>query len=169
MSWSITDDWEKYVAEAGAFLRADPAENTVALALIETLRARGSDAFGPDPLFGWWSDTDGVGGAFLQTGRYPLLLTAVPEQAAEDLAGVLVDRRLPGVSGGPPAVRAFASVWERRTGGTATIRMRQRLYRLESLEMPRPLPAGGPRVAGDADRDLVRQWFSAFEREAGGA
>lgn len=161
-------DWEKFIAGAGAFLRADPIENTVPLAVIETLRAQGADAFGPDPVFGWWSGTDGVGGAFLQTGTYPVLLSDMPEHAGEALADVLGDRPLLGASGGAPAVRAFAAGWERRTGAAVSERMRQRLYRLESLEMPAPPPSGEPRVAGAPDRDVVREWFAAFEDEAGG-
>ena len=167
MSWTVTGDLETYVAEAGPFLRADLAENTVPLTVIETLRAQGPDAFGPDPLFGWWH-ADGVRGACIQTGAYPLLLSAMPEHAAESLADILVGRRLPGVNGAAPAVRAFAAGWERRTEAIACVLMRQRLYRLESLEMP-PLPSGGPRVAGASDRDLVREWFAAIEQEAGGA
>lgn len=169
MSWSVTGDFESYLAEAGAFLHANLAENTVPLTVISTLRIQGADAFGPDPVFGWWADPDGVRGVFLQTGTYPVLLSDMPAHAAEALADVLGDRSLPGVTGGAPAVHAFAAGWKRRTGAVASVRMRQRLYRLESLEMPRPLPPGEPRVAGEADRDLVRAWFAAFEREAGGA
>jgi hypothetical protein len=166
MSWTVTGDLESYVAQAGPFLRADLAENTVPLTVIETLRTQGTDVFGPDPLFGWWH-TDGVRGACLHTGTFPLLLSAMPEHAAETLAGVLADRGLPGVNGAAPAVRAFAAEWERRTGASSRVLMRQRLYRLESLAMP-PLPPGGPRVADESDRALVRAWFTAFEQEASG-
>ncbi|MGH3380050.1 MAG: GNAT family N-acetyltransferase [Actinoallomurus sp.] len=165
MSWTLTGDFARYVTEAEPFLRADLAENTVALTVIETLRAQGPDVFGPDPLFGWFH-AGGVRGACLWTGTYPLLLSAMPEPAAESLAEVLTGRELTGVSGDAPAVRAFAARWERRTGTIAGVLMRQRLYRLESLEAG-PLPSGGPRVAGASDRDLVHEWFAAFEQESG--
>ena len=110
MGWNITDDLESYVTGAGDFLRANPVENTVPLAVIETLRAQGVDAFGDSPLFGWWrSGAEGVRGACLRTGSYPLLLSAMPEEAAAELAGVLAGRSLHGVNGGVPAVRAFAA------------------------------------------------------------
>lgn len=165
MSWTLTGDFARYVGEAEPFLRADLAENTIALTVIETLRAQGPDVFGPDPLFGWFH-AGGVRGACLRTGTYPLLLSAMPERAAESLADVLTGHDLPGVSGDAPAVRAFAARWERRTGTIACVLMRQRLYRLESLEVG-PLPSGGPRVAGASDRDLVREWFAVFEQESG--
>jgi RimJ/RimL family protein N-acetyltransferase len=169
MGWNITGDLETYVAGAGEFLRANPAENTVPLGLIETLRAQGEDAFGNGPVFGWWrSGTDGVRGACLQTGAYPLLLSAMPEEAAAELAGVLADRPLHGVNGDAPAARAFAAAWEHHTGTAPEVRMRQRLYRLEELEIPDPLPPGTARAGIAADRDLVRAWFTAFEEEAMG-
>jgi RimJ/RimL family protein N-acetyltransferase len=169
MGWNITGDLESYVAGAGEFLRANPAENTVPLGLIEMLRAQGEDAFGDGPVFGWWrSGTDGVRGACLQAGSYPLLLSAMPEEAAAELAGVLADRSLHGVNGDAPAARAFATAWEHHTGTAPEVRMRQRLYRLEELEMPDPLPSGTARAGIAADRDLVRTWFTAFERESMG-
>jgi predicted GNAT family acetyltransferase len=173
MSWNVTDDWGRYLAEAGAFLRADPVENTVSLSVIESLRAGGTDVFGPDPLFGWWSGADGVGGAFLQTGTFPLLLSAMPERLAESLAETLSGEAaglvLPGVNAEAGAARAFAAEWSRRTGAVASVHMRQRLYRLEGLKMPAPPPGGKARVAGMADVSLVSAWFAAFERDAGAA
>jgi hypothetical protein len=167
MGWNITGDLESYIAGAGEFLRANPAENTVPLGLIETLRTQGVDAFGDGPVFGWWrSGTDGVRRACLQTGSYPLHLSVMPDEAAAELAAVLADRSLHGVNGGLPAVRAFAAAWERHTGTAAEVLMRQRLYRLEKLEMPDPLPPGTARAGIAADRDLVRAWFTAFEEEA---
>ncbi len=62
MGWFITADVGEFLAEAGEFLRAEPARNSVVLTVTENLRitaATGSPAAvpgsGPDePLFGWW-------------------------------------------------------------------------------------------------------------------
>lgn len=171
MGWDVTGDPEKYVAEAGEFLRANPVDNTVPLGVIETLRVQGADAFGEGPLFGWWRTADGVRGAFLQTGSFPLLLSELPDQAAAELAAVLADLgvTLPGVNASESAARAFAAGWAERTGVAAEVLMHQRLFRLDRLTMPDPLPEGSWRVATAADHDLVRTWFVAFEEEAGGA
>jgi RimJ/RimL family protein N-acetyltransferase len=170
MGWDVTGDPDKYVAEAGEFLRANPVDNTVPLGVIETLRVQGADAFGENPLFGWWRTAEGVRGAFLQTGTFPLLLSELPEHAATELAAVLADLGviLPGVNGSAPAARAFAAGWSARTGVSAEMLMHQRLFRLERLAMPDPLPEGNPRAATAADHDLVHAWYAAFEEEAGG-
>lgn len=168
MGWNVTGDLESYTAEAGGFLHADPVANTVPLSVIETLRAQGADAFGREPLFGWWRSGAQVGAAFLLTGAYPVLLSEMPEHAAADLADALADRRAvpPGVNGSATAAQAFAAVWERRTGMAAEVRMRQRLFRLDRLQPPDPLADGTARVATASDRQLVRDWFTAFEEEA---
>jgi predicted GNAT family acetyltransferase len=168
MSWTITGDWQGYIAEAGAFLRADPAANTVPLGVVETLRAQGTDTFGADPLFGWWAGADGVEGTVMQTGAYPVLLSDMPDRAAEELAGALPERPFTGVVATEGTARVFAEAWSRRTGTLVSERMRQRLYRLDGLASPDPPPPGTPRVAGPSDLSLVRSWFSAFEDEAGG-
>jgi GNAT superfamily N-acetyltransferase len=170
MGWNVTGDLESYTAEAGAFLHADPVENTVPLSVIAVLRTRGTDAFGAGPLFGWWRPDGHVRGAFLLTGEFPVLLSAMPEHAAADLAAVLADRRVavPSVNAAAPAARAFATGWTRHTGMAAEEKMRQRLFRLDELRPPDPWPQGAPRVATDADRDLVHAWFTAFEEEAKG-
>jgi RimJ/RimL family protein N-acetyltransferase len=170
MGWNITGDLDAYVTEAGDFLRADPVENTVPLGVVESLRASGVGAFGEGPLFGWWHSDAGVRGALLQTGTFPLLLSEMPDHAAAALADELAGRGvdLPGVTGHPTASRAFADIWEKRTGAIAEVRMRQRLFRLERLEPPEPRPDGTPRVATAADHALVLDWFTAFEEEASG-
>ncbi|MFB9835155.1 GNAT family N-acetyltransferase [Actinoallomurus acaciae] len=170
MGWNITGDLDTYLTEAGDFLRADPIENTVPLGVIEALRANGVAAFGEGPLFGWWRSDAGVRGALLQTGAFPLLLSEMPDHAAAALADALADRGtvLPGVTGHPSTARAFADIWEKRTGSTGEVRMRQRLFRLERLEPPEPRPDGAPRVATAADHTLVLDWFAAFEEEASG-
>jgi predicted GNAT family acetyltransferase len=168
MGWTITDDLNAYVAAAGDFLRANTAENTVPLGVAATLREQGAYAFG-EPLFGWWRPgADGVCGAFLQTGAYPAFLSDMPEQATLELATLLSKHHLalPGVNGDEKAAYAFAAEWERRTGTAGTVLLRQRLYRLEHLEMPPSMPDGTTRVAGADDHDLVLDWFTAFEAEA---
>jgi GNAT superfamily N-acetyltransferase len=167
MGWNLTSDLEEYAAAAGDFLHADPAENTVVLGLIETLRAQGTDG----TRFGWWrSGGGGVGGVFQHTDPHPMLLSAMPDDAARELAGVLAERDSAfSVTGAPGTVSAFADRWQHRTGMAAVLMMRQRLYRLEGLAMPHPPPPGTARVADTADRDLLVAWFDAFERESLGS
>jgi predicted GNAT family acetyltransferase len=158
MAWHITDDLDEYATAAGDFLRADPVASTVPLSVI----AAGNIRKG---LFGWWRPGSEIQGTFIHAGGYPLLLGAMPEHAARNLAGVLVARdAVPAdVNGEPGIVRAFTDV----LGHPTETKMRQRLYRLTEPAVPRPLPEGRSRAAGPADRDLLVEWFEAFDREHG--
>ena len=57
MPWFLSDSLATYSASAGGLLRASPAQNTILLTVTETLRTRGSGAYGDTaPLFGWWEE-----------------------------------------------------------------------------------------------------------------
>jgi len=171
MPWTISEDLDEFAGQAGPFLRERPAQNTVELTVIETLRATGLHTFGADaPLFGWWQPPGGpVAGSCLQTPPFPLLLSTAPDHAVAELAASLAasGRALPGVNAGAAAAGQFAGHWRARTGVTAAEHMRNRLYRLGDLVPPQPAPPGQARVASDADQDLLVAWFRAFGREAG--
>jgi predicted GNAT family acetyltransferase len=168
MSWTITDDVEWYLADAGDFLRADPAENTVPLAAAESLRMKGSEAEGAPPMFGWWrSDAGEVAATCMRTGTYPLVLSLMPDEAVEELVELLAEHKvsLRGVNAQDALARTFAAAWEIRTDATSIMKMRQRLHRLDQLE--RPTVPGEPRVATGADLELAEEWYEAFGRDTG--
>ena len=159
------------MAEAGPFLRAQPARHTLELTIIDTLSKRGPHSYGPDaPLFGWWRPgRRPVSAACLQTPPYPLLLSSAPAASPDQLADALAaaGRALPGVNGHGPAVSRFASRWRQHTNATISVHMRTRLYRLDGLVPPQPPPGGSARKAAAADRDLLVAWLGAFGREVG--
>jgi predicted GNAT family acetyltransferase len=162
MGWHITDDVDEFLATAGDFLRSRPVEHTVLLTVANTVRIRGRRAFGAaDPIFGWWDSADDkVDGALLQTPPFPLLLTAVPPEAAPAAAEALAARPLPGVDA--PDADAFARAWQKLTGAHSTPGRRSRLYRLDTLVPPAAPPPGRARVADAHDRDLLLGWLAAF-------
>ena len=189
MGWFITADAGEFLAEAGEFLRAEPARNSVVLTVTENLRstaAAGSPAAipgsGPDePLFGWWrppavpgpecaGPAGAVGAVFMHTPEFPVLLSSrVSGQAAAALARDLaaVGRQVPGINAGQEAADGFAAAWRDRTGDAVTVYRRMRLYRLGELIRPLPGPEGAARLATERDRDLLAGWFDAFTREVG--
>jgi GNAT superfamily N-acetyltransferase len=171
MAWTLTEDLDEYVVAAGDFLRSRPVHNTVQLAAVETLRARSGSAFGEiPPLFGWWRSSDGeVAAALLHTPPYPVLLTRLPEHSAGPLAEMLSAsrRQLAGVNAEQGDAAAFAAAWGERTGASAKVFRRSRLFSLGELELPAPCPRGIARVAVAADRDLLESWFAAFVDEVG--
>jgi hypothetical protein len=174
MGWVTTGDPAAFLAAAGSFLRAERARNTVLLTVAESARAnpsayaaRGAADAGKRPLFGWWTAGDGVvGGAFLHTPPFPVLLSPVPLPAAAELAAkTLAGRPLNGVNAYDQVATAFAAAWADGTGGQVTVHRRMRLYRLDGLVWPGPAPAGAPRTAGDGDAALLTEWVTAFADE----
>jgi len=171
MAWQLTGDLETFLAAAGSFLRARPAQNTIILGAAEALRARGPGAFGDAaPLFGWLAEPGGTtGAAFLHTPPYPVVLADMTGAAAAELATELAGRghQAPGVNAAEGPGAAFAAAWAERTGESAHLGMRMRLYALDALLPPDPPPPGAPRTASAPDRDLLLAWFDAFHDEAG--
>ncbi|WP_432039423.1 GNAT family N-acetyltransferase [Streptomyces cucumeris] len=190
MTWTTTDDLDAFLAAAGGFLRGRPAEHTVLLTVAASLAAAGSGRYGErPPRYGWWRPDPGagpepgaggdgegsVGGAFLCTPPYPLVLSPLPDEAAEELVRVLAE---PGAAHGPlPPVtgvntgrrtaETFAAAWERLTGAGAEVEQTQRLYRLGALTPPEPAPPGRARTATAADRALLLTWYEGFARDTG--
>ena len=184
MSWFTTGAVEKFLAEAGEFLRAEPARNTVILSVTENLRlgaagrpasaGEASPARGDEALLGWWrpgpaANLGDVCGAFLHTPGFPVFLTSMPAAAVTGLAGELAEtgRRVSGVNAEAQAAEAFAGAWRQRTGDVGHVHRLMRLHRLGRLVRPDPGPEGRARVAGEQDRDLMIEWFAAFTREVG--
>jgi RimJ/RimL family protein N-acetyltransferase len=161
MAWELTDDLDRFAADAGEFLRSRPVEHTVLLTLVDTLRRRGRHAYGSaDPIFGLWRTAAGdVAGVFLQTPPHPMLFTAFPAGAL----AALTPFPLSGANLLSSDVDAFLAAW----GGEAKVAMRTRLYRLSALVPPPSPPPGAPRAAVPADRDLVLRWSYAFLDDIG--
>jgi RimJ/RimL family protein N-acetyltransferase len=184
MAWQTTSDVTEFLAAAGAYLRRERVRNTVLLSVTETMRANAAaaaaaghaDAASADgnasaadrPLFGWWSDPAGaVAGAFMHTPPFPVVLTELDLEAAVELAAVtMAARPLGGVNAHREVAAAFADGW--RAGSQdrrVDVYRRQRLYRLEELAWPDPVPAGTARIAGQPDVRLTADWFTAFADE----
>ena len=174
MTWELTDSLDEFERVAAPHLLADPARQTVPLSVLASLREAGLTRFGDSPpLFGWHRRDDGtVDGAVLQTPPFPLLLASAPDGSVAALFTVLsAERGLPtAVSVNAAGEALLLDDWAAVTsGGTGTARMRSRLYRLGDLTPPNPFPAGAPRLADQADTDLLIDWHEAFRLEAEGA
>lgn len=168
--WHLTHDLDEFLTRAGDFLRSRPALHTVPLTVTETLRTRGRCVYGDGaPEFGVLERAGEVRAAFFRTPPHWLNLTAVTPEDADALAARLaaLGRRLPGVNAECDTAAAFAEAWQRHTGAPAVLRQRQRLYRLGTLTEPGPLPPGGPRIAVEADRALLRRWHDEFSASVG--
>ncbi|MEV0177374.1 GNAT family N-acetyltransferase [Streptomyces sp. NPDC050803] len=168
--WYVTEDLDRFLAHAGGFLRSRPDLHTVALTVTETLRARGLRAYGDGaPVFGVMERDGVVRGAYFRTPPYRLNVTPLTADETDALAAHLVasGRPVPGVIGTRETTAAFLASWQRHTGATASLRQRQRLYRLGTLTMPQPVPEGRARVADEKDRDQLVRWYGEFVESVG--
>jgi len=181
MGWCTTLDLEEFLTEAGGYLRAKAAENTLLLSAVQAART-GRPARGPADhgglLFGWWQPPDGGGprGAFVHDPTAPLLISGrVPEMAAT-LAATLakMGRPVSGVDAPTAAADAFAAAWSQRSGTTVRVQRQCRVYRIvrpvrQGAGWPPsevPGPAGRLRVAQPEDQPLLADWLSACAAEA---
>ncbi|HEX2568964.1 MAG TPA: GNAT family N-acetyltransferase [Polyangia bacterium] len=164
------EDAPQFMARAGVFLVAREAENNLMLGILgELLQAHPKVPAGGPPLLCLVQADDGaLTAAAIQAPPHLLILTAAPEEAVAALAEHLATAgaRLPGVIGPALAASSFADRWAARTGRQAQRVMNQRIYSLESVVPPAPVP-GRLRPATRADLDLATRWFDEFLAEVG--
>ena len=179
MGWRTTHDLDRFLTEAGGYLRPRAAENTLLLSAAQAV----SDAAAPDPLFGWWEPPDGgePRGAFLHDPAVPLLIAGRAPEMAASLAAALARAGRPvcGVDAPADAADAFAAAWAQRAGVAARVHHHSLVYRLAGTPaaagvagpaQPGPGqagPAGRLRTATAADRGLLVAWLTAFSTEVG--
>lgn len=164
--WRFTDDVEEFAAHVWDLLATDPAAHTVALTVIEGVRA--GRRWSQEPmLFGWSGGSPAVA-AVLMTPPHYLHLAHVPESLIEPLVTALGERhvRPPGVNGECALVDRFVSAWT-AGGGLATVEMQSRLYVLDRLAPPVPGPPGQARPVRDSEVARAVEWWAAFVEEAG--
>jgi hypothetical protein len=94
MAWELTDDLERFMTAAEAYLRSRPVQHTTLLTLISALRRRGLSAYGLQaPFFGAWRDHAGVvAGVLLQTPPRPVLFGEMPPEAVTEAVGASAGR-----------------------------------------------------------------------------
>ncbi|MEV7202648.1 GNAT family N-acetyltransferase [Streptomyces griseoluteus] len=168
--WYLTEDVEDFLARAGGFLRARPAEHVMQLTWAERVRTRGRGAFGGAPVFGVLEEEGQVSGTFYHLPPRALGLSPLTPAQADSLAGRLADLGHAPASVGADhdTATAFAEAWRRHTGVTAKLRdVRVRLYRLGTLTPPDPHPEGRARVLGAGDLDEAVFWCGEFAKAVG--
>ncbi len=151
-----------FLARAESFLRAEEAENVLMLGVCES-------AHFDDSCYLAAVEEDGaVVACALRTPPHSALLTRADRRALELFAADLADkyRALPAVAGPEPAAGVFAGLWSALTGVAAQPATRMRVFEARRVVQPR-IPAGGFRVATEADLPTVARWTAAFTEEAG--
>jgi RimJ/RimL family protein N-acetyltransferase len=167
MGWTFTSDPEVYAANALPLLLREPASNTVALTVLDTLRA-GQGFSDQPPTLAWYTEHDQVTGAVSMTPPYGILLAQLPAGSEQGLVEELHVRGIavPDAHGAVETVRRFTACWLAGTALTAQTLFEQRLFRLDELVPPDPMPAGSGRLVTADDLDLLMDWMQAFQDEA---
>ncbi len=144
--------------------RRDPVRFTTELTTLRT------STWPADHLLLAAFDCDGAVGAALQMRDSVLLVSGLPPTLAKDAATAIAPVRgdLPAVRGTPLTASAFSQAWTEVTGTSATTSFEETLYLLDELVSPAEV-IGGPRLAADADADVLVGWLDAFFVEAFGA
>jgi RimJ/RimL family protein N-acetyltransferase len=168
MAWLLTQRLADFMSAADRYLHSDPVRNTVPLTVLETLRQRGLSAYADSaPVFGWHETRPGeADGAFLQTPPFPMLVADLPPGSSVGLVKLIAGRKPAGANLSDSDAADFEAAWSAVTGGSTTIALRMRLFQLETLAPPGPLPAGAARVADASDLELLVAWNKDFVAEA---
>ena len=167
-AWTRAADVDQFEKTTISHLSAEPAANTLLLTVFDRLRSAGPHAFGErDPQLLTWAGPEGSPeGAVVRTPPFPYILSAVSADAVHALIDLLLetgsdlDGREANVTGDCEEV--FVSAWTARTGHRPRVIERNRLYRLDKLVAPDPMPEGKARQARSADVPLVARWLEEF-------
>ena len=157
MTWLTTTDAGRFLAASEAFLLHD----VVATHALLT-EARFWDSLSPPPSgarFGWWADSGGTQGAFVQIPDHtpicspltPAAIAALPRELGDSMS-VGVDTR---------DASAVMHAWQKQ-GRVLRPSAGLTLLRLDTLRPPAQ-PPGAPRVADEADVPVLRTWFALFQ------
>jgi uncharacterized protein len=160
-------DATSFLEQAWDFLLAREAQHNLILGLSSRLRTE-PRLYGEEPYFAVALDGDRVVGVTMRTPPHNLILSEFDDASAlEPIADATqsVFGSLPGVVGPKEPVASFARIWEERTGASAEIGIRQRVYRASQAIVPEGV-SGETRSYENGDRDLVISWVEAFVDEA---
>ncbi len=155
-----------FLDAAGGFLVEREAEHNLIFGICATLTA--DPGYTSDPYLATVSRGGRVVGAGIMTPPWNLVVSCMDEPGAPAaLATDLTDRAIaiPGVTGPVEIAGRFAEAWGRAHDLTSSLKIAERVYRLERVEPPDGVP-GTVRLATESDRDLLVAWVDAFAVEA---
>lgn len=175
-TWEFWTEAAEFLAVAGDYLAREPIANTVITTVAERTVAEAAAGVVRDPERPHWyaAARDGAGdvvGVAMRTASfppYPMLVQAMPDGAARELARVLHERGelVPALNGARPAAEVAAGELARLGGGTARIDVHMRLHELRELVPPARPARGSLRTATIDEVILVAEWFERFRVEA---
>jgi GNAT superfamily N-acetyltransferase len=153
---------EEFAEQAWEFVARDPVRNNVLCTLVE-------DAHHGDGTPREWLrvlDGDRILGVAVRTPGRGVLVSDLSEPGSHALARHLAGTVPPllAITGPAGATATLAHHYARLSGFAMRPGRAQRLFRLDRVIPPAPVP-GGPRPATAADRDLILGWMVDFSRD----
>jgi len=151
-----------FLARRGPYLRPAEAENVLMLGICETYD------FDDSCYLATVEEDEAVVACALRTPPHSALLARADREALELLVADLLRRYpdLPTVAGPEPTAGSFAELWSVRTGASAYLEMRMRVFEAREVAWPQ-LPSGRFRPAAEADLLILEPWAEAFFKEVG--
>lgn len=151
------------------FLMEFEGENSLLIGISARL-AGATKAAGAGEAFFWLvREGETVSGAVCRTPPYNLVLShPFSAPALAELARSISESHLtlPGVLGPDYATDEFVHLWSSASGAKAKLWRRERIYRLDTVEIP--LPAPGKLLPASIDhRIMLLRWIEGFMDETG--
>lgn len=156
-----------FLARAGDWLAAAPAENNLSLGIAAALLEH-PERFSAAPWLLTVEDAAGnIVSAPLMTPPHRLVVTGRDAAAMQPLAEHLLatGAAVSGVVGPPALADAFADFWVGRTGRTRQSGMLQGIYECDRVALP-PSSAGSLRAGKPSDEALLVNWAEQFAKDA---
>lgn len=160
---------EDFHAATSEYLLRQEATHCLMIGLTQTARER-SD-YSSDLLMAALEEDGRIVGAALRTPPRALVLSRIetddlPAAAAALAEGLYQpDDLMPGLLATVEVAQAFVPAYTARSGQRVRVEVRERIFQLERVIAPRPVP-GRMRRAGREDLALVADWVIAFQMEA---
>ena len=155
----------EFLARARPWLERTEAENNLILGIAGFLESNPEQPR-VQPYFLTVQQSANIVGAALMTPPRRLLMTRMPDLAVIALADYMLAEGtpLPGVLGPTVCAQVFAEKWRAKTGVTARIKMRERLYACTAVTPPAWSP-GSLKTASKEDESLLVNWAGEFCRD----
>lgn len=160
-------DAEAFLNKAQTWLEEREVENSLMLGLAFRLQ-KYPERIKTQPFLGCVEGDGIIRMATVMTPPHNLVLAGQPdEESLQALASGLTKQSasVPGVVGPKGTSLAFAHIWKTVTGKSFQPVLRTRLYQLDHVIHPTPIP-GLMRAAQKEDIPLLTGWISAFQEEA---
>lgn len=155
---------DAFLAAAESWLLAAEDRNNLILGIAYELGR--NPELAPDAFFGTVEAAGRLVGCCVRTPPHQILLSDMPSEVIERVALCFAQTygEIPGVLGPPALAEAVAKHWVGIRGGVWEPATDQRLYRLDEVAWPDPVP-GRLREADSAEADLLTEWGREFARE----